>query len=180
VVKIAPADGGLEPLPGELGKDYKVRVNTMRKRFDDTVAVLQQQRYAQALTELNAIAGEVPQGYRDLAQRRVEARNGLREEANRAYAAGQQAEQAGQWNTAIVRYQRAHELDPARDVTADVARITDQKVKLGRQLCVDGRAMFSLGKNAEAAEKLNRVLELLQSDDPCYVQAKEILSKIRR
>jgi predicted component of type VI protein secretion system len=179
VVKIAPADSGLDPLPGELGKDYKVRVNAVRKRYDDAVAQLQSQRYSQALREFEAIAAGVPQGYRELAQRRGEARNGIRDEANRTYASGQQAEQASQWNTAIDRYQRARDLD-GRDISADVARINAQKLKLGTQFCNDGRASFALGKNAEAAEKYSRVLELLPSDDACYIEAKERLSRIRR
>jgi tetratricopeptide (TPR) repeat protein len=181
VVKIAPADGGLEPSPGESGKDYKARVNAMRKRYDDAVALLQGQRNSQALREFDAIgAAGVPQGYRELAQRRGEARSGLKDEANRNYTQGLLAEQRSDWNAAIDRFQRAHELDPARDISPDLARINEQKLKLGRQLCNDGLASFSLAKNADAAEKLTKAIELLPSSEPCYVKAKEALVRIGR
>lgn len=180
VVKIAPADGGLEPLPGESGKDYKIRVNLVRKRYDDAVGLLQVQRYSQALREFEAIAPNVPAGYRDLAQRRTEARNAIRDEATRAYNAGQQAEQRGELNVAIERYQRAHDLDAARDVTAEIARINEQKLRVGQQLCNAGMASFALGKNADALDKLTKAVELLPSSDACYVRAKDALTRIGR
>ncbi|MEO6236821.1 MAG: FHA domain-containing protein, partial [Vicinamibacterales bacterium] len=179
-VRIAPGDGGLEPLPAESGKDYKARVAAMRKRYDDAVTLLQGQRYAQALRELENIAAAVPVGYRELAQRRGEARNAIRDEAVKAYNAGKAAEQRSEWNVAIERYQRAHDLDPAQDVSGDIARINDQKLKAGAQLCNEGRALFSLGKNADAAPKLTRALELLPTDHECYIAAKRDLALIGR
>ena len=152
----------------------------MRKRYDDAVALLQSQRYSQALREFEQIAGLVPQGYLELTQRRGEARNAIRDEARTAYTAGQQAEARSDWNVAIDRYQRAHDLDPARDVSGDIARVNDQRQKLGQQLCNAGLASFSLGKNADASEKLTKAVELLPSSDACYVKAKEALTRIRR
>ena len=181
VVKIAPADGGLEPQPGESGKAYKARVDAMKKRYDDAVAQLQAQHYSAALRELEAInAAGVPQGYRELAQRRGEARNGIKDEANRNYTQGLQAEQRSDWNGAIDKFNRAHELDPARDITPDIARINDQKLKLGHQLCNDGMASYVLSKIPDAVAKLNKAVELLPSNDDCYVKAKETLAKIGR
>jgi tetratricopeptide (TPR) repeat protein len=180
VVRVAPARGGLEPLQGETGTAYKTRVAAMRKRYDDAVALLQAQRYQQALRELDALAPLVPPGYVELTQRRAEARSGLSEESNRAYAAAQQAEQRSEWNNAIAQYQRAHDLDPARDVTADVSRVNEMKARLGRQLCRDADAAYALGHNSDAADKYARVLELLPSTDDCYVKAKERLAKINR
>jgi len=180
VVKIAPAEGGLEPLPGEAGKDYKARVAVVRKRYDDAVALLQAGRFSQALREFEAIAAGVPTGYRELAQRRGEARNGITVEANRTYTAAQQAEARSEWNVAIERYQRVHELDPARDVNGDIARVNEQKLRLGQQLCNAGLASFSLGKDADASEKLNKAVDLLPSSDPCHAKAKEALARIRR
>jgi tetratricopeptide (TPR) repeat protein len=178
-VKIPPAQGGLEPLPGEKGKDYTARVAAFRKRYDDAVVLLQNQRYQQALREFDALFGQVPTGYLDLAQRRGEARNGLREASAKAYADAQAAEQKSEWNAASQGYQRAHDMDPARDVSADLARVTDAKVKLARQLCGEADAAFSLNHNSEAADKYTRVLDLLPSNDGCYVRAKERLAKIR-
>jgi tetratricopeptide (TPR) repeat protein len=180
VVRIAPAEGGLEPLPNESGKDYKARVAVMRKRYDDAVTLLQAGRFSQALREFEAIAAGVPTGYRELTQRRGEARNGISAEATRAYNAGREAEARSDWNVAIERYQRAHDLDPARDVNSDLARVNEQKLRLGQQLCNAGLASFSLGKDADASEKLNKAIDLLPSSDPCYAKARDALARIRR
>jgi predicted component of type VI protein secretion system len=180
VVRVAPAQGGLDPLPGETGKQYKARVDGMGKRYEDAVALLQAQKYQQALTELNGIAGQVPPGYRDLAQRRGEARNGISEESNRAYAAAQQAEQRQEWKTALAQYQRAQTLDPARDVSADVARVNDARIKAGHQLCQTADAAFSLGHASDAIDRYNKALELLSSSDECYARAKERLKTLGR
>jgi tetratricopeptide (TPR) repeat protein len=152
----------------------------MRKRYDDAVVLLQAQRYSLALREFEAIAAGVPTGYRELAQRRGEARSGISAEANRAYAAGREAEARSDWNVAIERYQRARDLDPARDVSSEIARVNEQKLRLGQQLCNAGLASNSLGKDADALEKLTKAVELLPSSDPCYAKAKEALAKIRR
>jgi tetratricopeptide (TPR) repeat protein len=154
-------------------------VAAVRKRYDDAVALLQAQRFQQALKEFDALFGQVPTGYLDLAQRRGDARNALREESARAFTAAQSAEQKSDWNGAIDKYQRAHDLDPTRDVTADIARVTDAKIKIARQLCKEADALFILNHNAEAAEKYTRVLDLLPNNDQCYIQAKDRLAKIR-
>lgn len=180
VVKIPPAQGGLEPQPGETGKEYKARVASMRKRYEDAVALLQAQRFVQASREFEAINGAVPAGYLDLAQRRVELRNAMHEESKALYTAGTQAEQRSEWNTAIAAYTRAHDLDPTRDVTVEIGRINETKAKTGRQLCDDADAAFALSHNTEAAEKYSRVLELMPSNDACAVRAKERLAIIRK
>ena len=181
VARIPPADGGLDPLPGETGKAYRIRVDSVLKKYNDAVTLLLAQKHKAALSELDAIANTpgVPQGYKELAQRRTEARSGLREEATRAYTAGRQAEDRAEWNPAIAAYERAHDLD-SRDVSADVARVNAQKVKLGREACAVAAGKFSLGKNDEARANYNKVLELLPSSDPCYAEAKQKLTIIPR
>jgi hypothetical protein len=179
-VRIAAAQGGLDPLPGENGKEYKARVAALRKRYDDAVALLQAQHNQQALRELDAIAGQVPAGYLDLSQRRTEARNAVADESSRAYAAAQQAEQRSDWNTALAQYQRAHDLDPARDVSAELARVKAARTTLGHQLCRDAEAAFALGHNGDARDKFTRVLDLLPSSDDCYAKAKDRLAQINR
>jgi tetratricopeptide (TPR) repeat protein len=178
-VRIAPAEGGLDVNSGERQRDYVRRVQAMRKRYDDAVALLKAQKYQQALKEFDDIASAVPAGYVDLAQRRAEARNAIHDEANRAYAAGEQAEQHGDWNTAIQRYQRAHDID-ARDISADLARITETKTRQGREACAKGNAAFTLGRNGEAATQYELVVQLLPESDACYATAKQRLATIRR
>ena len=180
LVKVAPAQGGLDATPNETQKDYRQRIQAMRKRYDDAVQLLQAQHYQQALREFDAIAGSVPAGYLDLAQRRADARAAIKDDSGKAYAAAQQAEQRGDWNAAIDRYQRAHDTDPTRDVTADIARITDQKARLGHEACSNANALFIVGHNAEAATQYAKVVDLLPSSDACYATAKERLAVIKR
>lgn len=177
VVRVAPGKGGLEPVPGETGTQYKARVANVRKKYDDAVAQLAQQHYQQASKELDALVGQVPDGYLDLAQRRAEARRGMSEEAARAYAAAQQADQRSDWNTAIAQYQRAHDLD-GRDVNGEIARINETKLRTGNQLCTEADGAFALfGLTTEVAAKYTRALDLLPSTDPCVGRAKERLGK---
>ena len=180
LVKIPPAQGGLDPQQGETNKEYKARVAAMRKRYDDAVGLLQAQRFLQASREFEAIASGVPQGYLDLAQRRADLRNAMREESKALYNGGAQAEQRGEWNAAIAAYNRAHDLDPSRDVTAEIARISDAKAKIGRQLCSEADVAFALSHNTDAAEKYAKALELLPSGDECSARAKERLNRIRK
>jgi tetratricopeptide (TPR) repeat protein len=179
-VKIAAAQGGLDVQPGETQREYARRVAAMRKRYEDAVALVQGQHYNQALKELDTIAAAVPAGYLDLAKVRADARGGIKDEASRTYASGRQAEQQGDLNAAVQRYQRAHDLDPSLDITADVARIDDQKVKLGHQACTTGDANFTLGHNADAGVQYQRVLDFLPETDPCYAKAKQRLAQIKR
>jgi hypothetical protein len=180
VVKVAAAQGGLDVVQGETQRDYNRRVAAMRKRYDDAVAELQAQHYQQALKELDAIANGVPAGYIDLAQRRADARAGIKDEAGRVYATGRQAEQQGDVNAAQQRYQHAHDMDASIDVTADLARLNAQKLNLGQQACKLGGANFALNHNAEAAVQYQRVLDLLPETDPCYAVAKQRLAQIKR
>ncbi|MGH9411027.1 MAG: FHA domain-containing protein, partial [Vicinamibacterales bacterium] len=157
---VAPAQGGLDVLPGETPQAYGRRVQAKKKEYDDALALLQAQHYQQALKAFDAIAATVPAGYLDVAQRRSDARAALHDESARQYAAGQQAEQNGDFANALQRYQRAHDLDASRDVSADVARVNDQKTRLGHEACESGKANFMEGRNPEAAAQFSKVLQL--------------------
>jgi predicted component of type VI protein secretion system len=178
--KLAPAQGGLDAQTGETQKEYTKRVQGMHKRYDDAVTLLQGQHYQQALKEFDAIATVVPPGYIELAQRRAEARGALKDESNRAYVAGQQAEQHADWNLAIERYQHAHEVDPSRDVTSDMTRVNDQKLRLGHDACSAGDANYLVAHNTAAAAQYAQAVALLPPSDPCYATAKQRLAEIRK
>lgn len=179
-VKIAAAQGGLDVQSGETQREYTRRIAAMKKRYEDAVALLQGQKYQQAVKELDAIASVVPAGYMDLAQRRADARTGIKDEAARVYATGKQAEQQADFNTALQRFQHAHDMDASIDITADVARLNDQKLKLGHQACQSGDANFVLGHNQDAAVQYQRVLDLVPESDACYAKARQRLAQIKR
>jgi hypothetical protein len=179
-VRIAAAQGGLDVQSGETQREYTRRIAAMKKRYEDAVALLGGQKYQQALKEFDTIAAVVPAGYLDLAQRRTEARAAIKDEAARVYATGRQAEQQGDPNTAAQRYQHAHDMDASINITGDLSRLNDQKLKLGHQACTTGHANFALGHNQDAATQYQRVLDFLPESDPCYAIAKQRLAQIKR
>jgi tetratricopeptide (TPR) repeat protein len=172
--KIAVVDG-VAVKQGESKAAYQARVADLRKQYQDAITALRDQRFADALKVLDAL----PQGYRDVPQQRAAAQGGVRDAANRAYAAGRTAEQQQEWTTAIRAYQRARDLDD-RDVSADLTRITEQKTRIGQQACKDGQAQYLYGRNSEAAAQFQKAIELLPPNDPCYTTARDRLAAIRK
>jgi tetratricopeptide (TPR) repeat protein len=175
-----PADGGLEVKPPETQADYNRRVDEMHKRYDDAVAQMQALHYPQAKKAFDDISAQVPPGYLDLAQRRSDLQKTMQEESGRQFNQGQQAEQKEDFTSAVQHYQRARELDPSHDVSADVNRVTDKKVRRGHDACDKGNAFFSAFRNPEAAEQYSKVVELLPDSDPCVKTAKDRLQLINR
>jgi pSer/pThr/pTyr-binding forkhead associated (FHA) protein/tetratricopeptide (TPR) repeat protein len=178
---ISPAQGGLEVTQGETEKAYKARVAIMNKKYDDAVAVLATQKYQQALSLFNELVPEVPSGYRELAQKRDEARAGVRAEAKALLDAAQAADKRDNYDTAIDQYRRAHQLDPSLQIDAAVQRVIERKVALGRQKCSEGKVAFSLGDSATAGPALQEAVRLLQgTNDPCYATARDYLQKLNK
>ena len=126
-VAIAPAQGGLEVLQGETEKAYKARIAAMNKRYDDAVALLTSQKYIQAMAALNDIVSDVPSGYRELQQKRDEARNAIRAEAKSLLDAAQAADHRDNYDAALEGYRRAHQLDQSLQVDALIQRLLDRK-----------------------------------------------------
>jgi tetratricopeptide (TPR) repeat protein len=104
----------------------------------------------------------------------------MQEESARQFGQGQQAEQKDDFAIAIQHFQRAQALDPSRDVSADVARVTDKKLRRGHEACDKGNAFYSAFRNPEAAEQYSKVVELLPDSDPCVKTAKDRLLLINR
>ena len=65
-------------------------------------------------------------------------------------------------------------------MSGDVARVNDQKTRLGHDACAKGNAYFLVNRNTDAAAQYLKVVELLSESDPCYKQAKERLALINR
>jgi tetratricopeptide (TPR) repeat protein len=179
-VRRGPSEGGLDPLPKELQKDYQKRMDTMRALYDNAVSMLQKRAYVQAAREFEQIRKEVPSGYLELAQRLDAARNGIREEARRSLDAARAAEDRGDFDDATDAYRRARELDPGLKVDEPLQRIADQKMLLGGKKCAEGKMEFSYGNNAAAVAAFQAVLKLLPPSDPCYAIAKERLAQLRK
>jgi hypothetical protein len=180
-IAIAPAQGGLELLQGETEKAYKVRIAAMNKKYDDAVALLASQRYVQAMAALNEIVSDVPSGYRELQQRRDEARGAIRAEAKSLLDAAQTADSRDNYDAALDGYRRAHQLDQSIQVDALIQRVVDRKVTAGKTKCNAGKVAFAFGDSTTATAAFQEAVRLMQgtpaASDPCYTTAREYLQK---
>jgi tetratricopeptide (TPR) repeat protein len=177
-VSESPAQGGLDVLPQEVAREYQKRKLAMRRRYDEAVAMLQRQEHQQAARAFEEIAQEVPTGYLELAQRRADAREGIKQQGAEALNLAQSAEKAGDFAAAIDAYQRAHALDPAIRVDGPLQRIEEQKIGRGRKRCDEGKVAFSYGENAAAVAAFHDVIELLPPSDPCHTLARDRLKQL--
>jgi tetratricopeptide (TPR) repeat protein len=177
-VKIPPAQGGLDPVPGETDKAYKIRMMSLRKKYDDAVALLQIQKYAQAKRAFDDLTSQIPSGYLEWAKHRDEAIAGMRGEAKNAFEAAQAADKADDFDAAINGYRRAHDLDPGIQVDALMQRATQRKLEFGKKRCETGKLEFSYGNNAVAIPALQDAVKFLPPSDPCYGEARQRLQSI--
>ena len=176
---VSPSQGGLEINPGETDKQYRARIQTMSKRYDDALAVLADKKYQQALSLLMEIQNEVPSGYRDLTQRRDEARAAIRAEGKTALNAAEAAEKAGDLDTAWDQVRRARQLDPGPQTEAVAQRIAGSRAALGRKRCDEGKVAYLYRDSASAIPALQDAIRLLPPNDPCVATAKEYLQKLK-
>ena len=177
-VQVPPSQGGLEIIQGETDKSYKTRMTAARKKYDDAVALLTAQKYAQAAGLLTELSNEVPNGYLDLQQRREDARTGMRAEGKAAFESAQAADGRDNYDAAIELYKRAHQLDPNIQVDQLTQRATDRKLAAGRKKCTDGLLDFSLGNNAAAIPALQDAVRLLPQSDQCSAKARTALQQL--
>jgi tetratricopeptide (TPR) repeat protein len=174
------SQGGLELLPKERAKDYGKRKLAMRQRYDDALSMIDRGEYPQAVAELEAIGGQVPAGYMQLAERLAQARDSIKQAAARSFDEGQAAEKNGTFDAALTAYRRAHALDPSILIDGPVQRIQDQKIRLGKKRCEEAKVAFSYGENTTAAAAFQDVVKLLPQSDPCYALARDRLTQLGR
>ena len=179
-VPVSPAQGGLEVAQGETEKAYKTRVAAMNKKYDDAVTLLNSQNFAQALKAFEEIVPDVPSGYRELAKHRDEARAGVRAEVKNATDTAQLAENRGDFETALLQYRRARQLDPSPQIDAAIQRVNERRNTLGQKRCKDGDLEFTFSNNAAAIAAYQDVIRLLPQNDPCYATAKARLQQLQK
>jgi tetratricopeptide (TPR) repeat protein len=178
-VRRPPSEGGLGLLSKELEKDYRARMLAMRARYDAAVSALQKGEHLQAAREFEQIGREVPDGYLELAQQLAAAHQGIKGEAQNRLDAAQAAESRGDFDAATDAYRRAHELDPEIEIDAQMQRLAENKIKLGRKRCEAGKLEYSYGTNRAAAiAAFQEVVKLLPPSDPCYAIAQERLRQL--
>ena len=176
-VKLPPAEGGLDLLPKERMSAYQKRVADMRARYNLADSKIRKNECVQAVGDFEKIRKDVPDGYLALNERLRAARRCVTDDANKNLGAAKDAESRGDFDTAILLYRRANELDSSIEVDEHLQRIADKMLQLGRQKCTEGKAAFALGKNAAAIAAFTDVLRFLPPSDPCYATAQEQQNK---
>ena len=183
VIAIAPAQGGLDVLPGETERAYKARIAGMNKKYDDAVGLLSDKKYQQAMSALNEIVPDVPSGYRELQQKRDEARTAIRAEAKTLFDNAQAADGRDNYEAALDGYRRAHQLDQSIQVDALVQRVIERKGAAGKKRCDAGKVAFAFGDSSTATPAYQDAVRLMTgtpaASDPCYATAREYLQKLK-
>jgi tetratricopeptide (TPR) repeat protein len=176
-VRIAPDNGGLEPTPGELDKDYQVRVRAMRARYDEAVAALASGAFPRAITALEAVAREGTNRYLDVASKLSEARKGA---AAHASAEAREFEAKNDYDHAIDAFRRAAAVDPDTRVDDDIKRVQEKKTQAGLKACDEAKNAFAFNRPQQALLLYQQVLRLLPADHVCSATAKERIAQLSR
>jgi predicted component of type VI protein secretion system len=176
-VRIAPEDGGLEPLPGELDTDYQERVRTIRRRYDEAVAIAVKGQSQRAIEAFEGIAKDATPRYLDVGQRLAAARRSLVDVARQRVDEARELAQQNKWNEALAKLREAGDLDPSLQIDAEMQKIAAAKLEAGRRACTEARRRASYpNRRNEAMDFYRQVLELLPPADECYSEAMRIVS----
>ena len=130
-VRIPPADGGLDTLPGEREQDYQLRVKAMRARYDEAVITASKGPSRAAISQFEAIAKETPPGYLDVSAKLAEATRAWRATAKPLATEARDLAAKGMWNEALQKFKDAHAIDPSLSFDDEVRKIEAEKLAAG-------------------------------------------------
>ncbi len=170
--RVAPEEGGLEPLANEPEADYQARLTAMRKRYDDAVAAAGRGPGRSVITAFEGIARDATPRYLKVADMLAEARREYRATALHVMAEARELASKERWNDALQRFGQAKDIDPSISIDAETAKINETKTAAGRTACTRARQAMTYAP-ADAPALYRRVIELLPSSDPCHVEAKQ-------
>ena len=173
--KIPPEDGGLEPLPGELVRDYQNRVREMRHRYEEAVTAASKGAGRVVVDTLEAIARDATPQYLNVSAHVAAARKAYTETAQRILADARDLAQKRRWNESLQKYAEARDVDPSAPIDAEVRKLQEGKRQEGLAVCRSARQKATYAP-AEAPGLYRQVLDLLPPDDPCYLEAQRLLA----
>lgn len=173
--RIQPKDGGLEPLPGELDRDYQNRVGIMRQRYEEAVTAASKGTDRSIVDALEAIARDATPQYLNVSAILAAARRSFAETAQRMLSEAQELARKGRWNESLQKYNEAQAVDPSVSIEADVRKIQDSRKQAGLAACRSARQKMTYAPK-EVPDLYRQVLELLTPDDECYQAAQKALT----
>jgi tetratricopeptide (TPR) repeat protein len=175
-VRIPPDKGGLEPLSGELDKDYQIRIRSMKDRYDEAVAALGSGALGRAITALEGIARDATPRYLDVASKLTEARKAA---AAQALTEAHDFDNKNDYDQAIQAFRRAGTLDRDARVDDDIKRVQDKKTQAGVKACDEAKNAYAFNRRQEALQLYQQVVRLLPAEHPCAVLAKDRIAGLK-
>jgi predicted component of type VI protein secretion system len=176
-VRIPAEKGGLEPITGELDKDYQTRVRSMKERYDEAVAILASGAYPRAIAALEGIAHDGTSRYLDVASKLSEARKAAAAQAN---TEARDLEAKNEYDQAIQALRRAGALDRDARVDEDIKRVQEKKTQAGVKACDEAKNAYAFNRPQQALLLYQQVVRLLPADHACYATAKERIAALSK
>ena len=152
--------------PGESLQDWQQRGAALQARYAFAKVALDRGDFAAAAGGFAALLLEEP-GFLDAPQLLVKAREGLRAAAADAVESGNKLDAAGDWVSALRRYEQAREIDRAvPGLEEAIKRVRDKMHTAGLGALRRARQFDALGRFAEALTEYEKAAQWLSPDDP--------------
>jgi tetratricopeptide (TPR) repeat protein len=152
--------------PGESLQDWQQRGAALQARYAFAKVALDRGDFAAAAGGFAALLLEEP-GFLDAPQLLVKAREGLRAAAADALESGNKLDAAGDWVSALRRYEQAREIDRAvPGLEEAIKRVRDKMHTAGLAALRRARQFDALGRFAEALSEYEKAAQWLSPDDP--------------
>ena len=168
----------LTPLPNETPAALRERSRLMFERVGAARALVTSGRFSEAVAAISGVTADVPD-YPGLSDLAAEARKGLAGQARQAVDDGVALEARGELREAMVRFERAKQMDPSLSATdLRIRGLRDRMLAEGRQAYLDAKQYDFTGEKTKAISLYERAVALLPPDDPKSVAARERLKAL--
>jgi tetratricopeptide (TPR) repeat protein len=152
--------------PGETIQEWQTRSSALQARYAFAKVALDRGDFSAAAGGFAAILLEEP-GFLDAPQLLVKAREGLRAAAAEAIDSGNKLDAAGDWVSALKKYDQAREIDRAVPGLEDaIKRVRDKMHTAGVNALRRARQFDALGRFADALIEYEKAAQWLSPDDP--------------
>jgi tetratricopeptide (TPR) repeat protein len=152
--------------PGETVQAWRERGQALQARYAYSKVALDRGDFAAAAGGFAAILLEEP-GYLDAPQLLVKARDGLRAAAHDALDAGNRLDAAGDWISALRKFDQAREIDAATPGLDDAVKRVKEKMRVaGNDALKRARQYDALGRPLDALKEYEKAAQWLPAEDP--------------
>ena len=152
--------------PGESVEEWRERSAALQARYAYSKVALDRGDFAAAAGGFAAILNDEP-GFLDAPQLLVRAREGLRGAALAALESGNRLDAAGDWTSALRKYDQAREIDRAvPGLESAITRVREKMRVAGADALTRARQHDAAGRAAEALHEYEKAAQWLPVEDP--------------